>query len=149
MACSVLSFSAVVKSDTHRTKIALRRERHNYTLPEISSSRYIRALYDVSGSDPIDVQKLDGSAEEEPPCLIFEWMEHDLRSVHSDQYRQNSDLPKNIAKSVLSALHVIGSQYKATHTGRPSLVVYQIAQLTQKTSTLTTYSFLVLMGLLL
>lgn len=49
--------------------------------------------------------------------MVFEWMEHDLRTVPSNQFRQNSDLPKIIAKSVLSALVLLKTQYSAVHTG--------------------------------
>ncbi len=49
--------------------------------------------------------------------MVFEWMEHDLRTVPSNQFRQNSRLPKIIAKSVLLALALLKTQYGAVHTG--------------------------------
>jgi hypothetical protein len=46
-----------------------------------------------------------------------EWMENDLAGVASDDFRENSDLPVIIAKSVLSALAILKTQYKGIHTG--------------------------------
>lgn len=56
-------------------------------------------------------------------------MDHDLRSVPSHQFRENSNLPKIIAKSVLSALAILKTEYNAIHSGEsldPSLVVVLI-----------------------
>ncbi|EDO01264.1 predicted protein [Sclerotinia sclerotiorum 1980 UF-70] len=47
--------------------------------------------------------------------LIFEWMENDLKSIPSSQFRTGS-LPKIVAKSVLEALALIQEKFKAIHT---------------------------------
>ena len=40
---------------------------------------------------------------EDPPCLIFEWMDQDLWNVRAEPYRENKVLPKAIAKSALKS----------------------------------------------
>lgn len=112
-----LTPSAVVKTEIGPEKICLKRERGNYRLLAVASCQYIRSLYDVVGPDGDDVQVKNTSTTEDPLCMVFEWMEHDLRTVPSDQFRQNSNLPKIIAKSVLSALALLKSQANAVHTG--------------------------------
>jgi len=108
----------VVKTEIGPEKTCLERERSNYKLPAIISCQYIRTLYDVVGPDGDDAQVESASMTEDPPCMVFEWMEHDLRTVPSDQFRQNSDLPKIIARSVLSALVLLKTQHSAVHTGK-------------------------------
>ncbi len=107
----------MVKTEIGPEKTCLKRERSNYKLPAIITCQYIRTLYDVVGPDGDDAQVESASMTEDPPCMVFEWMEHDLRTVPSDQFRQNSYLPKIIAKSVLSALVLLKTQYGAVHTG--------------------------------
>lgn len=98
--------------------VALKREYKNYRNPDIASSSYIRTLYDAVGFFEDELLQ-DGSATEGPPCLVFEWMETDLRSLPSHQYRDDSSLPKLISKSVLSALDVF-KRYNTIHTGKGS-----------------------------
>ena len=98
-------------------KICLERERSSYQLPAILSCQYIRTLYDVVGTDGDDAHVESASMTEDPPCMVFEWLDHDLRTVPSDRFRQNSVLPRIIAKSVLSALALLKTQYGAVHTG--------------------------------
>ena len=66
-----------------------------------------------------------GEQEEEQPtttsCLVLEFMEHDLRSVPSEMFRGNDELPKVVARSVLSALQVLSEKFKAIHTGECTL----------------------------
>lgn len=113
--CS-LSFSAVVKTELGPEKICLKRERDNHRFPAIASCQYLRSLYDIVG--PGDSARGDTtSTTGDPLCLVFEWMEHDLRTVPSDNFRENSILPKIIAKSILSALAFLKSQCSAIHTG--------------------------------
>ncbi len=78
---------------------------------------FVVALYDVITADNSDAQIPNESETETPLCLVFEWMEHDLRAVPSDHYQENSNLPKVIAKSVLSALALLKTEYGAIHTG--------------------------------
>jgi hypothetical protein len=96
--------------------VALKREYNNYKIPDIASSPYIRTLYDAVGSFEEDVRQ-GGAAAEDPLCLVFEWMETDLQSLSSHQYRRDSRLPKIISKSVLSTLDIF-KRYNATHTGK-------------------------------
>lgn len=108
--------SAVVKTELGPEKICLKREQNNYRIPAITSCKYIRELCDVisSGSEEIRAVKADSAINS--LCLVFEWMDHDLRTVPSFEFRSNSDLPKIISKAVLSALALL-SQFNAVHTG--------------------------------
>jgi hypothetical protein len=47
--------------------------------------------------------------------LVFEWIDHDLRTAPSFEFRNNSDLPKTISKAVLSALALL-SKFNSVHT---------------------------------
>jgi hypothetical protein len=107
----------MVKTELGPEKICLERERSNYKLPAVVSCQHIRTLHDVVGPDGDGIRAKSTSRTEDPPCLVFEWMEHDLRTVSPDQFRQNSNLPKIIAKSVLLALVLLKTQYGAVHTG--------------------------------
>ena len=111
--------SAVVKTELGPEKICLRRENDNYKLPAIASCQYIRTLVDIIGPKGVDTQVDNEFTMKESLCLVFEWMEQDLRTLPSDQFRENSNLPKIIAKSVLSALALLQNQYNAIHTGEP------------------------------
>jgi serine/threonine protein kinase len=110
--------SAVVKTELGPEKICFKRERENYKLPAIADCQYVRALYDVIGPDEGDAQVFSTSETDDPVCMVFEWMDHDLRTVSSDQFRQHSNLPKVIAKSVLSALALFKAEYNGIHTGK-------------------------------
>ena len=98
--------------------VALKREYNNYKTPDIGSSPYIRTLYDAVGSFEGEVLQ-DSTAAEGPRCLVFEWMDTDLRSVSSHQYRDGSSLPKMISQSVLSALDIF-KRHNTIHTGKRS-----------------------------
>ncbi|KAL2046097.1 hypothetical protein N7G274_001544 [Stereocaulon virgatum] len=52
---------------------------------------------------------------EEPPCFVFEWVEHVLWNVRAEQHREQSVLPKTVARSVLEALDLFASA-NALHT---------------------------------
>lgn len=132
----------MVKTEIGPEKICLNRERSNYKLPAIISCQFIRTMYDIVGPDGDDARVERASMTDDPPCMVFEWMEHDLRAVPSDQFRQNSDLPKVIAKSVLSALALLKSEYGAIHTGEHiALWLMGLSTLTDQTSTQTIYSY--------
>jgi serine/threonine protein kinase len=112
--------SAMVKTACEpQQKISLSREHYHYTLSDIASCSYIRTMLDVVDLDQEDapVEAKMVATVKEPQCLVFEWMDHDLRHVPSDHYRQNSILPKIIAKSVLSALTLFKSPFDAIHSG--------------------------------
>ena len=112
-------FSAVVKTALEPTKKALRRERNNHLIPGIRSSPFIRSQLDIlrhdaeSGEGPPHADETITA----PAGMVFEWMEYDLWHVPSERFRQNSDLPKIISRSVLSALALLKTQYNAIHTG--------------------------------
>lgn len=111
-----LFYSAVVKTELGPEKICLKRERNNYRLPTIASCQNFRALYDTVG--PEDCAQGDTtSTTGDPSCLVFEWMEHDLRTVPSHKFRGDCILPKIIAKSILSALAFLKTEFNAVHTG--------------------------------
>lgn len=112
-------YRAVVKTAFGELEnVALKREYNNYTNPDIDSSPYIRTLYDAVGSFEDEVLP-DSTASEGPPCLVFEWMETDLRSLPFHQYRDGSPLPKINSKSGLSALDIF-RRSNTIHTGRCS-----------------------------
>ncbi|KAF2753564.1 kinase-like protein [Pseudovirgaria hyperparasitica] len=100
---------AIVKTaNTAVEKMCLRREHRNYTVSEIASSPYIRAMYDT-------IQLNEHG--EDPPCLVFEWTDQDLRSIPAPTLRSNLNLPKFVSRAVLSALQAFKT-VNAVHTGR-------------------------------
>lgn len=92
--------------------VVFNRERRNYELPKIASSPYIRSLIDI-----VDSKTNVGGRNlaSQSPCLVFEWMDTDLWSLPSEQYR-SSKLPKTVAKAMLRALVTIKDS-GAVHTG--------------------------------
>ncbi len=102
-------------------RMALAREYEIYEGPgPVKSSPFIRKLHDVIG--PWEMVEGRGRAgfdksSEDPPCLVFEWMEHVLWNVRAEHYRHDSLLPKMIARSVLEALDLFASA-NAIHTGK-------------------------------
>lgn len=106
----------MVKTEIGTEKTCLKREHNNYKLPAIASCQHIRALQDLILEEDV-TQEGNASRTEYPCCMVFEWMDYDLRSVPSDKFRENSILPKIIARSVLSTLALLNTQYNAIHTG--------------------------------
>lgn len=106
----------MVKTAFDKYKIILEREYHDYKMPDIASCPYIRNLIDIIPNSD-DARGANASSTTESPPLVFEWMEQDLRTVPSDEFRENSDLPKLVAKSVLLALALLKSRYSAIHSG--------------------------------
>ncbi|KAF2754239.1 kinase-like protein [Pseudovirgaria hyperparasitica] len=99
---------AVVKTaGTDDERMCLRREYRNYSIPAIASSPHIRAMCDTIPSD--------SKHEDELPCLVFEWMDVDLRSVYAIDFRSRPALPRAVSKAVLSALHTLKT-LDAVHT---------------------------------
>jgi hypothetical protein len=92
-------------------KYVFDRERSNYELPHMASCKTIRALRDVIGFD-IDPQK-----PLEPQCMVFEWMDQDLRTVPYSRFRSRPGLPRVIARSVLETLAFLKETYGAFHSG--------------------------------
>jgi hypothetical protein len=114
-------YRAVVKTAASRLEnVSLNREHNIYHMPDIASSPYIPALYDTVGSFEVEELSRFGVPAKDPSCLVFEWMETDLHSLSSYQYRRNSRLPKIISKSVLSALDMF-RRYNGTYTGKHSV----------------------------
>jgi hypothetical protein len=99
---------AMVKTAaTAEEKMCLRREYCNHRIEDIASSPYIRALCDIVRTD----EDQDG-----PSCLVFEWMDHNLRPVTAPEFRSNPRLPRAVSAAVLSALRVLKT-LNAVHTG--------------------------------
>ena len=88
----------------------------NHKLSSVAACQYIRSLHGVVEAE-IDQEEGNGNSSTSNPPLVFEWMEHVLAKLPSDAFRKNSDLPRIIAKSVLSALAVLKTQFNAIHTG--------------------------------
>ena len=107
-------------------RMALVREFEIYKGPgPVKKNPFIRKLHDTIG--PWKMVQERGragfdKASDDPPCLVFEWMEHTLWNVRAEPYRQKSILPKMIARSVLEALNVFASA-NAMHTGLLSLLL--------------------------
>ena len=100
---------AVIKSAaTNDERIALKREYSNYKILEIASCPYIRALHDTVRSN---------EDQHDPGCLVFEWMDLDLRSVQANRFRGDPRLPKVVSKAVLSALGRF-KKLSVVHTGK-------------------------------
>ncbi|KAF2006447.1 kinase-like protein [Amniculicola lignicola CBS 123094] len=98
---------AVMKSAaTNDERIALKREYRNYGILEIATCPYIRTLHDTVQSN---------EDQHNPGCLVFEWMDLDLRSVQANQFRGNPRLPKVVSKAVLSALRLF-KKLSVVHT---------------------------------
>ncbi len=101
-------------------RIALVREYEIYVGPgPVKTNPFIRKLHDVVGQwEMVEGRGRAGfdKTSEDPPCLVFEWMEHVLWKVRAEPYRENSVLPKVIARSVLEALDITASA-NAMHTG--------------------------------
>ncbi|OBT51065.1 hypothetical protein VE04_08597 [Pseudogymnoascus sp. 24MN13] len=101
---------AVIKTETDQSmKYVFNRERNNYELPHMASCRTIRALRDVISFDP---QK-----PLEPQCMVFEWMDQDLRTVPYSRFCSKPELPRVIARSVLETLAFLKETYGAFHSG--------------------------------
>ncbi|KAF1848207.1 kinase-like protein [Cucurbitaria berberidis CBS 394.84] len=91
---------------TDDEKMCLKREYRNYKIDDIASSPYIRAMCDTVRFN---------EHQDDPSCLVFEWMDHDLRSITAPEFRGNARLPKVVSKAVLSALNVLKT-LNAVHT---------------------------------
>lgn len=140
----------MVKTAVGSTKKALRRERNNYLIPGIRSSPYIRSHWDILEPYSSDDTAQADEMATAPPGMVFEWMEYDLWQVSSERYRQDSILPKVIARSVLSALALLKTQYDAIHTGAWQPVFSLPRQLLiNQISIQTIFSFLISTVLLL
>jgi len=111
---------AIIKTPLESTKQALRRERNCYLIPGVRSSPYIRRQYDIlqpfDGSDYRLLSPEDDMAVA-PPGLVLEWMDYDLWDVPSERFRQTSNLPRIICRSILSALALLKTEYDMIHTG--------------------------------
>lgn len=107
----------MVKTELGHDRSCLDREHHSHQHPTIKSSPYIRRLQDVIGTFGAGDEE-EKAESEDAPCLVFEWMENVLWKVRSDAFRQNLILPKVIAKSVLSALNLLDTEYDAIHSGQ-------------------------------
>ncbi|KAF2126202.1 kinase-like protein [Dothidotthia symphoricarpi CBS 119687] len=83
---------------TDEEKMCLRREYRNYRVEDIASSPYIRAL--------CDIVRLN-EHQDDPSCLVFGWMDHDLGAVTAPEFRGNPVIPRVVSKAVLSALDVL------------------------------------------
>jgi hypothetical protein len=118
--------------------MCLSREYRNYRLKDVAASPHFRALYDTVHSD--DSQK-------DPSCLVFEWMDHDLRSVIAPELRSRPILPQVVSRAVLSALDVLKSLH-GVHTGNSRQEQSRTFDSSKQMLTQITYTSLTLMGTL-
>lgn len=108
---------AVVKTAVGEVdRAVLKREYNNYIVPDIGSSLYVRSMYEAIGRfEDNSPEQQRNSITQNPLYLVFEWMDTDLRSVLPHNFRSDSDLPRLVSKSVLSALDLF-KEYRTTHT---------------------------------
>jgi len=92
-------------------KFLYEREFQNLRLPTIALSPYIRALEDCVGHDTL--KQHAGALQQR--CMVLEWMDTDLWRSRFVEIQPGSDLPRNVAKSVLEALTIF-SDIGAIHT---------------------------------
>ena len=101
-------------------RMVLTREYEIYEGPgPVKTNPFIRKLHDVVGHwEMVDERGRAGfdKSSEDPPCLVFEWMDDVLWNARAEPYRENSVLPKVIARSVLKALDLFATA-NAMHTG--------------------------------
>jgi hypothetical protein len=100
--------SVIKSATTSNEKRTLTREHANYGIPEIASCPDIRTLHDTISQPDADSQ--------EPPSLVFEWMDFDLRALPAYLFRADQHWPKAVSKAVLSALVCLKS-LNAIHAG--------------------------------
>ncbi len=104
---------------TELEQTCLRREYRCYEHPEIRGCPYIRELYDTVGFDAAGSDATRGlptpASLDNPPCLMFEWMDTPLADLPSQPYRATR-LPQQISRAVLSALLPLKG-LNACHTG--------------------------------
>ena len=86
----------------------------------VKTSPSIRTIVNVVGQWEM-VEDRDRAVydkrSENPPCLVFEWMDPDLWNVRAELYREKAVLPKANTRSVLEALDLFASA-NAMHTGQ-------------------------------
>lgn len=114
----------MIKTETDESmKYVFNRERNNYELPHMASCKTIRALRDVIS--------FDSQKPLEPQCMVFEWMDQDLRTVPYSKFRSKPELPRVIARSVLETLAFLKETYGAFHSGIiPQILPTQAKNLT-------------------
>jgi hypothetical protein len=108
--------SAIVKGECGPEQMCQKRGRNNYKIPGITSCKYLR---ERCGVFCLDSKEVGGDATDsttDPAFLVFEWMDHGLRTVLSFESRHNSDLPRIISRAVLSNLALL-SEFKSVDTG--------------------------------
>lgn len=112
---------AIVKTcSSDLDQILLAREYRSYQIPDFATSPYIRHMLEAIGM-PQEQGNNSIAPALHPPCLIFEWMDTDLWHVPSKPFRNDTELPKVVCRSVLSALAIFKKHGK-THTGSQYLL---------------------------
>ena len=93
--------------------MALAREYTIYDGPSpVKTRQPIRKLLDVVGQwGKIEERgrAVFDKTSGDSPCLVLEWMDHDLQHVRAEPYREKSVLPNPIAQLVLEALDLFAS----------------------------------------
>ena len=68
-------------------------------------------MLDIIGHD----EPTTTESSPQPQCMVFEWMDTDLWQLPSGPFRSGSQLPRNVARSILEALAVTDGEY-GVHT---------------------------------
>ncbi|KAI9671266.1 MAG: hypothetical protein M1829_004673 [Trizodia sp. TS-e1964] len=105
------SLNVLVKTSAPERKRFLKCEYDSYMRPAISSCTSLRAMLDIVG----DPAGFENETKNEPPCLVFEWMDSTLADISPKDYLKNHALYKAIFKAGLESLAVLGDQ-KIVHT---------------------------------
>ena len=86
----------------------------------VKTSPFIRVIHDVVGLWEMPEERGRAGVDKplkDPPCPVFEWMDHVLWNVRLASYREKSVLATASARSVLRELSLFASA-NAIHTGR-------------------------------
>ena len=69
-------------------------------------------MLDLTGHDELS----SCQGDQQPQCMVFEWMDTDLWQLSSNPFRSGSELPRIVARSILEALAVFDDE-EGVYTG--------------------------------
>lgn len=104
--------SVLIKTATKERKKFLKQEYDSHCRLAISSSPFIRKIYDIVG----DVEDFDDRSQNHTPCLVFEWMDQTLADIPVKDHLRNDALQRAIFEAVLAGLAALHEE-NLVHTG--------------------------------
>ncbi|KAH9224390.1 kinase-like domain-containing protein [Leptodontidium sp. 2 PMI_412] len=90
----------LIKTATKERKKFLKQEYDSHCRLAISSSPFIRKMYDIVG----DVEDFDDRSQNHTPCLVFEWMDQTLADIPVKDHLRNDALQRAIFEAGLAGL---------------------------------------------